>query len=953
MMDVGRHPNITLLSYSEVEDVSGYVGNFDVRVRRKARYVDEDACTSCGECLDVCPIQVEDAFNEGLSTRPAIYRAFAQAIPSTFVIEKQGVAPCRNACPTDQRAQGYIALIREGRFADAFRTIKEDNPFPSVCGRVCNHVCETECSRGDVDEPVNIMRLKHFVTEWAYDHPEEVAKAFEPKIDADAEEPEPTGKRAAVVGAGPAGLTVAQDLVRKGHEVTVFEALPVAGGMMRVGIPDYRLPPEVLQRDIDAIIDMGVDLRLNHPVDDVVALKDNGYDAVFVGIGAHRGIKVPVEGVELAQSISATDFLCDANLGHYPDLMGKKVIVLGGGDVAMDSACTALRIGTMQAAERGGEAPEVRVAYRRTDEQMPAQEAEFRQAKEEGVIFDWLVSPVEVVPDEEGDVCHLRCTHMELGEPDESGRRRPIAVEGSEFLLDADYVIWAIGARPDTACLSDEIECERRDTVVVDENTMMTSVDGVFAAGDAVTGMAFVVDAIGSGHKAARAMDAYLRNEPLPGPEPELPVAELTEEMIAEKRAAGEIVDTPRTCVPEVDVDGRLGSWCEVCGTLTEEQAVAEAMRCLQCGICSECNHCVHVCGPQAINHQTTDEILDLNVGGVVVATGFEMWDPHQLPQYSYGKSPNILTGMEFERLSSAGGPTEGEILTAEGKEPESVAIIHCVGSRDHNAHPYCSRFCCMYSLKQAHLVRDETGAEVYEFYMDMRTFGKGYEEFYERVQEEGITFVRGRGAEVEVLSDGKLRVKGDDADLGRLVQADVDMVILSTAIEAPHDADRVASLFGLGRSEDGFFAEAHPKLRPVETNTEGVFLAGNAQGPKDVPDTVGQAGAAASMTLALLDKGEVTISPQVAVVNEELCSACKTCISLCPYDAISFIEEEEVARVNEALCKGCGTCVAACPAGAIVAKHFTTPQIMAQIEGLFRMPEEEVVEVEVERVGS
>jgi heterodisulfide reductase subunit A len=258
-----------------------------------------------------------------------------------------------------------------------------------------------------------------------------------------------------------------------------------------------------------------------------------------------------------------------------------------------------------------------------------------------------------------------------------------------------------------------------------------------------------------------------------------------------------------------------------------------------------------------------------------------------------------------------------------------------------------------MYSLKQAHLVRDKTGADVYEFYMDMRTFGKGYEEFYERLQEEEITFVRGRGAEVEVLDDGQLRVKGEDADLGRVVKADVDMVVLSTAIEAPEGAERIASLFGLGRSEDGFFAEAHPKLRPVETNTEGVFLAGNAQGPKDVPDTVGQAGAAASMALALLDRGEVVISPQVAVVDETLCSACKTCISLCPYDAISFVEEEDVARVNEALCKGCGTCAAACPAGAITAKHFTTQQMLAQIEGLFRMPEEEPVELEVERVRS
>jgi heterodisulfide reductase subunit A len=315
------------------------------------------------------------------------------------------------------------------------------------------------------------------------------------------------------------------------------------------------------------------------------------------------------------------------------------------------------------------------------------------------------------------------------------------------------------------------------------------------------------------------------------------------------------------------------------------------------------------------------------------------MWDPAQLSQYSYGKSPNIITGMEFERLSNSGGITGGEILLADGSTPERVAIIHCVGSRDHNAHEYCSRVCCMYSLKQAHLVRDKTGADVYEFYMDMRAFGKAYEEFYERIQEEGVTMIRGRAAEVEVLPDGKLRVKGEDANLGRTVQVDVGMVVLSTAIEAPHDAERVATLFGLGRTEDGFFAEAHPKMRPVETNTDGVFLAGAAQGPRDVPDTVAHAGAAASMALALLDKGEVTISPATAVVNEELCAACKTCISLCPYTAISFIEEDNVARVNEALCKGCGTCAAACPSGAIMARHFTDQQILAQIEGLFRVP--------------
>jgi heterodisulfide reductase subunit A len=352
------------------------------------------------------------------------------------------------------------------------------------------------------------------------------------------------------------------------------------------------------------------------------------------------------------------------------------------------------------------------------------------------------------------------------------------------------------------------------------------------------------------------------------------------------------------------------------------------------------CGACQMLCEAGAIDFNQQDETIELDVGTIIVATGFQMWDPAKLSQYSYGQSPNIITGLEFERLSNAGGPTGGEILLADGRQPERVAIIHCVGSRDHNAHEYCSRICCMYSLKQAHLVRDKTGAEVYEFYMDMRAFGKAYEEFYERIQDEGVTMVRGRGAEVEVLPDGKLRVKGEDANLGRLVAVDVDMVVLSTAIEAPHDADRVSSLFGLGRTQDGWFAEAHPKLRPVETNTDGVFLAGAAQGPKDVPDTVAHAGAAASMALALLTKGEVTISPTTAIVDEKLCSACKTCIAVCPYSAISYIVEANAARVNEALCKGCGTCVATCPAGAITARHFTDEQILAQIEGLFRLPE-------------
>ena len=350
-----------------------------------------------------------------------------------------------------------------------------------------------------------------------------------------------------------------------------------------------------------------------------------------------------------------------------------------------------------------------------------------------------------------------------------------------------------------------------------------------------------------------------------------------------------------------------------------------------------KCKLCEKTCPTGAIDYEQEDELMDVEVGAIVVATGYAMWDPVQLPQYSYGLSPNIITGLQFERLTNAGGPTSGEILTAEGEKPERVAIIHCIGSRDENAHVYCSRFCCMYSLKHAHQVREKTGAEVFDFYMDMRAFGKAYEEFYERIQEEGVTFVRGKGAEVEVLTDGKLRVKGEDANLGRLVAADVDMVILATAIEPQPDADRVASIFGLGRTPDGWFAEAHPKLRPVETSTAGVFLAGACQGPRDVPDAVAHAGAAALEVVRLFNQGEVTISPTVAEVNAVKCVGCGECILTCPYTAI-IRDADGKAEVNAALCHGCGTCAATCPSGAIVALHFTDEEIVAQIDGLLEM---------------
>ena len=353
------------------------------------------------------------------------------------------------------------------------------------------------------------------------------------------------------------------------------------------------------------------------------------------------------------------------------------------------------------------------------------------------------------------------------------------------------------------------------------------------------------------------------------------------------------------------------------------------------------CKLCERFCEANAINHEMEDEYEEIEVGSIIIATGFQQMDPSVITQYGYGRYENVITGLEFEVMSNASGPTTGNILLADGTEPKSVAILHCVGSRDKNYHEYCSRVCCMYSLKYSHLLGEKIpGVDIYQMYIDLRCFGKGYEEFYNRLQGEGVNFIRGRAGEVTNVAEtpeekGKLIVLVEDTLIGSQRRIPVDMVILSTALEPQADVEEVARLFNISRSADGFFLERHPKLEPVSTATDGIFVVGCAQGPKDIPDTVAQASAGAARALAMISKGRVEIEAATSVVDEELCSGCKICIELCPYSAISFDEEKKIASINEALCKGCGTCAAACPSGAITSKHFTNEQIMAQIEGV------------------
>jgi len=353
------------------------------------------------------------------------------------------------------------------------------------------------------------------------------------------------------------------------------------------------------------------------------------------------------------------------------------------------------------------------------------------------------------------------------------------------------------------------------------------------------------------------------------------------------------------------------------------------------------CRACEKLCPTGAIDFDQQDEFLDVEVGNIIVATGWELFDCRRIPQYGYGRLANVFTSLEFERMCNASGPTGGRIVLRDGvTEPQSVCIVHCVGSRDQRFNTYCSSICCMLSLKFGHLVMEKTGAKVYACYIDMRPNKKDYEEFYQRLLDEGMLFVRGKVAEITDVArtpqeEGKLIVQVEDTLLGKQRRIPVDMVILMGAIEPRRDARETGLKVGISCSMAGWFIERHAKLDPVATMTEGVFIAGACHGPKDIPDSVAQGAAAAARAQGMISKGTVKIEPVVASVNEDKCSGCRICNNLCPFNAIDYLEEKTVSQINPALCKGCGTCVAACPAGAITGAHFDRDQVEAEVSGL------------------
>ncbi|MDZ4165549.1 MAG: NAD(P)-binding protein [Smithellaceae bacterium] len=761
-------------------------------------------------------------------------------MPSTFAIDKLGTSPCKANCPTHISVQGYVALIAEGKYREALKLIKKDNPFPAVCGRVCNHPCESACKRGEVEEPVNIMHLKRFVAD--LDLRDE--SRYVPEVK------EKKGRKVAIIGAGPAGLSAAYYLAIEGYDITVFEAASIAGGWLTLGIPEYRLPRDIINAEIRIIADLGVKIKLNQRVGRDIALAEleRDYDALFIAVGAHISSKLEVPGEDLAGVVHGIDYLKRVNLGEQVPL-GDRVAVIGGGNVAMDAVRTAIRSGSK----------EVFILYRRSRAEMPASPEEIEEALEEGIRMEFLTAPVRIMG-EKGRVTGIECLRMELGEPDASGRRRPVPVKGSEFLIPVDAVVPAIGQSNDLSFLTAEsgIELDGWHNIAADPVTFATSRAGVFAGGDVMTGPATVVKAVNAGKEAAVSVDRYLRGQDLN----EGRGRDWTKGL-ADQFDTAPVKKKRRLPMPLLDAALRTTHFREVALGYSEEEAREEAQRCLSCGICSECYLCVEACLAGAVNHEDKYEQEEIQVGAIIASPGFEPFDASLQGEYGFGQYQNVVTSIQFERILSASGPYFGHVQRiSDGKEPKKIAFIQCVGSRDTSCgNSWCSSVCCMYATKEAIIGKEHAkGLEPTIFFMDIRAYGKDFDRFVNRAKEEyGIRYLRSMPSAIKELQQTKnLLIKYVLPD-GSLTEEEFDMVVLSVGLTPPKDAARLGERLGIKLEEHGFCETAQDN--PVRTSREGIFVCGAFGGPKDIPETVMEASGAAACAEGLLASRRNTLT--------------------------------------------------------------------------------------------
>ncbi|OQX56677.1 MAG: 4Fe-4S ferredoxin [Candidatus Cloacimonas sp. 4484_209] len=854
LVECGRHKDIELITYADILGIDGEPGNFTVHIKKLSRYIDLDKCTGCLECVEKCPVELENEFEQGLSKRKAIYKLYPQAIPNAVTIEKTGTSPCTIACPAGIAVQGYIALTSQGKFKEALEVIRERMPFPSVCGRVCHHPCEEKCNRNEIDEPVAIRPLKRFLADWGRSHKEEKPKPVPIKRD----------EKIAIVGAGPAGLTAAQDLRMMGYPVTVFESSERPGGMLLSTIPSYRLPEDTAEYDIERILANGIEIKTGITIGKDISLGElrNNYKAIFIAIGAQNAKKLRIEGIENKGVLYGIPFLKDVKIGKGK-VSKKRVIVIGGGNVAIDCARSALRL----------DAKSVDLVCLETrdltsKDRMPAHKWEIEEAEEEGVKIHGCWGPKKILS-KNGKVIGLeivKCTSVYEGE---ARRFSPKFDESKVEKIDGDIVIIAIGQEPDFEGFK-SIEKNPWKTFKVDPITLETNVKGIFAGGDVALGPASVVEAVGQGHEAAVSIDRFILGKDLKeGREKEIKEAKLPEREIEPKK---------RQKLHKREPLLRIKDFKEIeIGYEDERIAIEEAKRCLNCGTCSLCLQCVVACKANAIIHDMVARDVDINVGAVILTPGVETFNPELTPQYGYGVYPNVVTSVQYERILSASGPFEGHIeRPSDRKPPKRIAWLSCIGSRDSKiGNDYCSSVCCMYSTKEALITQEHApGTETTIFFMDQRAYGKDFDRYYEKAKKAGVRYIRSRNAEVREDRKNHNLILKYESENGELREEEFELVVLSVGFAPSNSSVELAKRLGIELNEYKFAKTG--ELTPVETSREGIFVAGSFQGPKDIPETVIQATGAAAMAESLLMKArwnmikKVELPPEKDVTGQE-----------------------------------------------------------------------------------
>jgi len=835
LVECARNLNIEILTLSELVGLEGSPGQFRATVLRHPRYVDEVKCTGCSECTQVCPVDIPDEFNRCLGTRKGIAKLYAQATPNIFGILKNGHSPCKMKCPARVNVQGYVQLIKQKEYVKAVELIRQRNPLSAICGRICTHPCESECTRGKADDAIAIRLLKRF----ASDKEMEMLAAGDLALPEE-KVPAPDAKKVAIIGGGPAGLTAANDLADAGFNVTVYEAMPAAGGMLRYGIPEYRLPKKVLDHEIEIIRRKGVTFVYNCRIGEDVTFESlrKDYAAIFISAGAQKSRKLGVQGEDLKGVLHGVEFLRDAASSKKPKVK-ERVLVIGGGNVAVDVARTALRLG----------ASSVEMVCLEARHEMPAYEEEIEATLAENIMIRNGWGPKRILGGKKVAGIELkRCTRVF----DEMKRFSPAFDENDLTTIDADQIIVAIGQMVDEQTVSHIDVRTERGCFMADPVTGQTSVECIFAGGDNASGPLSVIEAVAAGKRTAESIERYLNGKDLLGGRFEESLSPLPQELLPE---LDKVEKKSRPHPEELAPSSRQRNFNEVEKGLTEEQALAEAERCLNCALCSECFRCVETCKQNAIDHSMKERTVTLEVGSVILTPGFDEFDASLKGEFGYGRYPNVVTSVQYERMLSAAGPFEGHVIRlSDGREARRIAWIQCVGSRDKACgNEYCSSICCMMATKQALVTGDHVeGLDATIFYMDIRAHGKDFDQYYERARaQENIHYIKSIPSRIVQLPGSKdLRLAYFDEN-SSLAHKEFDLIVLSVGMEPPHSMAGLAASMNIKLNKFGFCDT--DRLQPLCSSRPGVFVGGAFQEPKDIPETVTQASAAASMAMELL----------------------------------------------------------------------------------------------------